>query len=92
MIRSGQSALRHPAEQTVRKLTISQINVLRDRCFAASSAWGIFLMPLKDYLMLRSAHGARLEALPTSLQFCIRRINQFPDSLLRGPTTPDRRS
>ena len=40
-------------------------------------------MPSKDYLMLRSAQRARLEARTASPQFFFRRLGQFPDSLLR---------
>src|ERR1700730_14555333 len=37
----------------------------------------------KDYLMLRSAQTARLEARTASLQLIFRCVNQFPDSLFR---------
>src|ERR1700680_4908221 len=40
-------------------------------------------MPSKDYLMLRSAQRARLEARTASLQLIFWCVNQFPDSLLR---------
>jgi hypothetical protein len=38
-------------------------------------------MPSKDYLMLRSAQRARLEARTASLQLIFWCVNQFPDSL-----------
>jgi len=38
-------------------------------------------MPSKDYLMLRSAQKARLEARNASLQLVFRFVGQFPDSL-----------
>jgi hypothetical protein len=41
-------------------------------------------MPSKDYLMLRSAQRARLEARTASLQLIFWCVDQFPDSLLRG--------
>jgi hypothetical protein len=40
-------------------------------------------MASKDYLMLRSAQRARLEARTASLQLIFWCVNQFPDSLLR---------
>jgi predicted component of type VI protein secretion system len=40
-------------------------------------------MPSKDYLMLRSAQRARLEARTASLQLIFWCVSQFPDSLLR---------
>jgi hypothetical protein len=40
-------------------------------------------MPSKDYLMLRSAQRARLEARTASLQLIFWCVKQFPDSLLR---------
>jgi hypothetical protein len=49
-------------------------------------------MPSKDYLMLRSAQRARLEARTASLQLIFWCVNQFPDSLLRRCDDPARRS
>ncbi len=40
-------------------------------------------MPSNDYLMLRSAQKARLEARTASLQLVFRFVGQFPDSLFR---------
>jgi hypothetical protein len=39
-------------------------------------------MPSKDYLMLRNAQRARLEARTASLQLTSWCVGQFPDSLL----------
>jgi hypothetical protein len=41
-------------------------------------------MPSNDYLMVRSAQRARLEARTASLQFFFRCVNQLPDSLGSG--------
>ena len=41
-------------------------------------------MPSKDYLMLRSAQKACLEARTASLQLVFLFVGQFPDSLFRG--------
>jgi len=46
-------------------------------------------MPSKDYLMLRSAQRARLEARTASLQLSFWCVNQFPDSLLRRDDVHD---
>jgi hypothetical protein len=37
-----------------------------------------------NYLMLRSARGARLEARTALLQLSLRRFGRFPDSRFRG--------
>ena len=44
-------------------------------------------MPSNDYLMLRSAQKARLEARTASLQLVFRFVGQFPDSLFFAGTT-----
>jgi hypothetical protein len=50
----------------------------------------IFSMPSKDYLMLRSARRARLEARTAILQLFFRGVEQFPDTREAGAYGGDR--
>jgi hypothetical protein len=47
-------------------------------------------MPSKDYLMLRSAQRAHLEARTATLQFICRYISRFSDSRFRGNDESER--
>src|SRR6266550_2315184 len=62
-----------PAKEAVRKSAIGWINFGRPsrRLLRGLLRMRVFLMLSEDYLMLRSARRARLEARTTSLQLCV---------------------